>query len=46
VFDRAKEDSGFRKEITDIGGDVYLKTLIKLDDEARRWIGTILAGRN
>jgi hypothetical protein len=36
----------FLKEIADIGGDIYLKTLMKLDEDARHWIGAILAGRN
>jgi hypothetical protein len=46
VFRLADVSASFRKEVTDIGGDVYLKTLIKLDGEAVQWIGAILAGRN
>jgi hypothetical protein len=38
--------ASFNKEVTDIGGDIYLNTLIKLDEDALRWIGAILAGRN
>ena len=46
LLEHADEYASFKKEITEIGGDVYLKTLMKLDDEAKRWIGAILAGRN
>jgi hypothetical protein len=46
VFRLAGISQDFRKEVTDIGGDIYLNTLIKLDNEARRWIGAILAGEN
>jgi hypothetical protein len=44
--EHADEYASFKKEITDIGGDVYLKTLMRLDDEAKRWIDGILAGTN
>ena len=44
--EHAEEYASFKKEITEIGGDVYLKTLMKLDDEAKRWIDVILAGAN
>jgi hypothetical protein len=44
--EHADEYASFKKEITDIGADVYLTTLMKLDGEARRWIGAILAGGN
>jgi hypothetical protein len=46
VFRLAKVSASFDKEVTDIGGDIYLNTLIKLDNEAQRWIGAILVGRN
>jgi len=46
LLEHADEYASFKKEITEIRGDVYLKTLKTLDDEAKRWIGAILAGRN
>ena len=46
VFRLAGVSDSFKKEVTDIGGDVYLKTLMKLDEDAQRWIGAILAGGN
>lgn len=46
VFRLAGVSASFSNEVTDIGGDVYLKTLMKLDGDAQRWIGAILAGRN
>jgi hypothetical protein len=46
VFRLAGVSDSFKKEVTDIGGDVYLKTLMKLDEDAQHWIGAILAGRN
>lgn len=46
VFRLAGISAGFNKEVTDIGGDIYLKTLMKLDEDAQRWIGALLAGRN
>jgi hypothetical protein len=46
VFRLARLSPAFRKEVTEVGGEIYLNTLMKLDNEARRWIGTILAGRN
>ena len=35
VREHAEEYASFKKEVTEIGGDVYLKTLMKLDDEAQ-----------
>jgi hypothetical protein len=46
VFRLADVSDSFKKEVTDIGGDVYLKTLMKLDQDAQRWIGAILVGGN
>lgn len=46
VFRLAGVSASFKKEVTDIGGDIYLNTLIQLDEDAQRWIGAILAGRN
>ena len=46
MLSRWRGSASFKKEVTDIGGDVYLKTLMKLDDEAKRWIDAILAGGN
>ncbi|MDE2600921.1 MAG: hypothetical protein KGL62_00990 [Bradyrhizobium sp.] len=46
VFRLAGVSASFKKEVGDIGGDIYLNTLIRLDNEAQRWIGAILAGRS
>jgi hypothetical protein len=39
------EKTSFR-QVTEVTGDVFLKTLMKLDSDALRWIDAILAGRN
>lgn len=44
VFRIAKLIPIMNGQITRVGGDVYLRTLINIDDETRRWIGKILAG--
>jgi hypothetical protein len=46
IFRLAKvaDYSAVREQIASTGGDVYLRTLMNLDTEARRWIGQVLAG--
>jgi hypothetical protein len=44
VFRGAKDNPAMREEIARTGGDVYLHTLIDLDNQARLWIGKIVAG--
>jgi hypothetical protein len=46
IFRLAKvaDYSAVSEQIASTGGDVYLRTLMNLDTEARRWIGQVLAG--
>ena len=39
-----KDYAAMREQIARTGGDVYLRTLMSLDDQTRLWIGKILAG--
>jgi Ferritin-like len=39
-----RTERAVREQILRTGGDVYLHTLMKLDDQTQQWIGKILAG--
>ena len=41
---KAKDYEAVNEQIASTGGDVYLRTLMSLDDQTREWIGKILAG--
>jgi len=41
---KAKDFEAVNEQIVRTGGDVYLRTLMSLDDQTREWIGKILAG--
>jgi hypothetical protein len=41
---KLKGYAAMREQIARTGGDVYLRTLMSLDDQTRLWIGKILAG--
>jgi hypothetical protein len=46
IFRLAKvaEYAAVSEQIASTGGDVYLRALMNLDTEARRWIGRVIAG--
>jgi hypothetical protein len=44
VFRIANRIAVMNAQVTRIGGDVYLRSLMNIDSETRHWIGKILAG--